>query len=297
MLFWLSTCQIRMHCTRKHEQSEVLATSSEGKSPPLYYTVIKLLFCNRFCSFGVVGGGGVAFTVPNDHARPCAQLQPSGPCWTRTHRAWSDEAVRFTVWAVVHCRTPINLQLTPIVFCQEKWKKYLHNRTIFQKSHILVHKLPLHSHFSSVQCLHLRRAVHTYRDRWRLFVLRAAQHMPAQSLLKWFLNGNQCKSANTCTSSYSDTRILKRGVGGGGDGGGNLCITMTTIIQISASLAWAMDVAIVTRVCLIKYSPCDFFFFFFSHCNLFRLFTVGMTTGYWVVAFISMLIELTAIVC
>lgn len=68
-------------------------------------------------------------------------------------------------------------------------------------------------------------------------MLRAAQHMPAQSLLKRFLNGNQCKSANTCTSSYSDTRILKRGVGGGGDGGGNLCITMTTIIQISASLA------------------------------------------------------------
>lgn len=158
MLFWLSTCQIRMHCTRKHEQSEVLATSSEGKSPPLYYTVIKLLFCNRFCSFWVVGGGG-AFTVPGDHARPCAQLQPSGPCWTRTHRAWSDEAVRFTVWAVVHCRTPINSWR--LCFVRKNEKTNLHNRTIFQKTHILVHKLPLHSHFSSVQCLHLRRAVHT----------------------------------------------------------------------------------------------------------------------------------------
>lgn len=83
MLFWLSTCQIRMHCTRKHEQSEVLATSSEGKSPPLYYTVIKLLFCNRFCSFWVVGGvGGVLLQylaimlAPVHSYNPAARAEP-----------------------------------------------------------------------------------------------------------------------------------------------------------------------------------------------------------------------------
>lgn len=58
------------------------------------------------------------------------------------------------------------------------------------------------------------------------------------------------------------------------------CITMTTILQTSPFSALAIDVAIVTGVCLIKYGSCEFFFFF--QWNLFGHFfqcTVGMTTG------------------
>lgn len=163
MLFWLSTCQIRMHCTRKHEQSEVLATSSEGKSPPLYHTVIKLLFCNRFCSFSLFGGwlGGNCFYSTQ---RSCSPL-----CTATTQRPVLNQDAPCMIWwtsqvySVGRCalshpnKSPTNADC----FLSGKMKKYLHNRTIFQKSHILVYKLPLHRHFSSVQCLHWRRAVHT----------------------------------------------------------------------------------------------------------------------------------------
>lgn len=168
----------------------------------------------------------------------------------------------------------------------------MHNRTIFQKSHLC--KLPQHSHFSSVPCKTVSslegKHIQYIAEIGGGFCVAGCSAYTCTVIVKTIPEWKPAlQSANTRTSWCRDPRVSQqknkkiKSVYHNDNDYPDLCILSLSHGCCHSNTSMSYQV-----------QPLWFFFF---HCNLFRLFTVGMTTGYWVVAFISMLIELTAIVC